>query len=63
MILLIQWLIVVLVVCLLYWVIAQFAPAQILKIVQVVCVVVIVLSLVLLLLEFFHLTGAVIPSK
>ena len=47
---LISWLILVLVVALLYWVISQFAPAQIMKIVMVVCVVVIILGLIFLLL-------------
>lgn len=56
MILLIQWLVLVVVVCLLYWVVSQFAPAPIMKIVLVVCVVVVVLSLIWLLLAFFHVT-------
>jgi hypothetical protein len=47
---LISWLVVVLIVCLLYWVISMFAPAQIMKIVLVVCVVIIVLSLIFLFL-------------
>jgi hypothetical protein len=47
---LIQWLILVLIICLLYWVVAQFAPPQILKVVLVVCVVIIVLSLIFLFL-------------
>jgi hypothetical protein len=47
---LISWLVVVLIVCLLYWVISMFAPAQIMKIVMVVCVVIIVLSLIFLFL-------------
>lgn len=47
---LISWLIVVLIVCLLYWVISMFAPPQIMKIVMVVCVVIIVLSLIFLFL-------------
>ena len=47
---LIQWLILVIIVCLLYWVLAHFAPAQIMKVVLVVCVVIIVLSLIFLLL-------------
>jgi hypothetical protein len=55
MIVLIQWLVLVLVVCLLYWVVSQFAPPQIMKVVLVVCVVVVVLSLVFLLLGFFHI--------
>jgi hypothetical protein len=49
---LISWLVVVLIVCLLYWIIAQFAPAQILKVVLVVCVVIIVLALVFIILPF-----------
>jgi len=52
---LIQWLILVVIVCLLYWVLSQFAPAQIMKIVLVVCVVVIVLGLVFLLLPLLHI--------
>ena len=55
MTLLIEWLVLVIVVCLLYWVISQFAPAPIMKIVLVVCVVVIVLSLVWLLLPLANL--------
>jgi hypothetical protein len=47
---LIYWLVLVIVVCLLYWVLSQFAPPQILRIVLVVCVVVIVLALIWLLL-------------
>lgn len=47
---LISWLILVLIVALLYWVISQFAPAQIMRVVMVVCVVVIVLALVFMLL-------------
>lgn len=47
---LIYWLILVIVVSLLYWVLSQFAPPQIMKIVLVVCVVVIVLSLIFLFL-------------
>lgn len=47
---LIQWLILVIIVCLLYWIISQFAPPQILKVVMVVCVVILVLSLLFLLL-------------
>jgi hypothetical protein len=43
---LVSWLVVVLIVCLLYWVISMFAPPQILKVVMVVCVVIIVLSLI-----------------
>lgn len=47
---LIQWLVLVIVVCLLYWVCSQFAPAPIMKVVTVVCVVVLVLSLIFLFL-------------
>ncbi len=47
---LIQWLVLVVIVCLIYWVLSQFAPAQIMKIVLVVCVVIIVLGLIFLLL-------------
>jgi hypothetical protein len=47
---LISWLVVVLIVCLLYWVISQFAPPQITKVVLVVCVVIIVLALIFLFL-------------
>jgi len=54
---LIQWLVLVIVVALLYWVISQFAPAPILKIVMVVCVVVIVLALVWMVVGFFHVAG------
>lgn len=60
--LLIQWLILVIVVCLLYWVVSQFAPAPIMKVVLVVCVVIIVLSLLWLLLPLAHL-GAFPPSR
>ncbi len=49
---LISWLVVVLLVVLLYWVISQFAPAPIQKIVLVVCVVVIVLALIFVILPF-----------
>jgi hypothetical protein len=49
---LISWLVVVLIVCLLYWIIAQFAPAQITRVVLVVCVVIIVLALVFIILPF-----------
>lgn len=55
MIFLIQWLVLVVVVCLLYWVISQFAPPQITRVVMVVCVVVIVLSLIWIFLPFLHL--------
>jgi len=54
---LIQWLILVILVSLLYWILAQFAPAPIMKIAMVVCVVVIVLALVFLLLPLLHLSG------
>lgn len=47
---LIQWLVLVIIVCLLFWILQQFAPAQIMKIVLVVCVVIIVLGLIFLLL-------------
>jgi hypothetical protein len=47
---LINWLILVIIVSLLYWVLSQFAPAQIMRIVLVVCVVIIVLALVFLFL-------------
>ena len=47
---LIQWLVLVCIVCLLYWIATQFAPPQILKVVMVVCVVIIVLSLIFLFL-------------
>jgi hypothetical protein len=47
---LISWLVVVVIVCLIYWVLLQFAPAQIMKLVLVVCVVVIVLALIFLLM-------------
>lgn len=47
---LISWLILVVIVCLLYWILSQFAPQPILKIVLVVCVVIIVLGLIFLLL-------------
>jgi hypothetical protein len=52
---LISWLVLVIIVCLLYWVLSQFAPAQIMKIVLVVCVVVIVLALVFLLMPLVSL--------
>jgi hypothetical protein len=54
---LISWLILVIIVCLLYWIITQFAPAQIQRIVLVVCVVIIVLGLVFLLLPLVHMGG------
>jgi hypothetical protein len=54
---LIEWLVLVIVVCLLYWVLQQFAPATIMRIVLIVCVVVIVLSLVfIVLLPISHLS-------
>jgi hypothetical protein len=56
---LIQWLVLVIIVCLLYWVLAQFAPAPILKVALVVCVVIIVLSLIFLFLPLagVHMGG------
>jgi hypothetical protein len=54
MLALIQWLVLVIVVCLLYWVVSQFAPAPILKVVLVVCVVIVVLSLIF---SFLPLAG------
>jgi hypothetical protein len=54
---LIQWLILVIVVALLYWVLAQFAPPQIMKIVLVVCVVIIVISLILLFVPLLHVAA------
>jgi len=56
MVALIQWLVLVIVVCLLYWVVSQFAPAPIMKVVLVVCVV---LSLIFLFLPLagVHLGG------
>jgi len=54
---LVQWLVLVIVVSLLYWVLSQFAPAPIMKVVLVVCVVIIVLSLVWLLLPLAHFGG------
>jgi hypothetical protein len=51
---LIYWLVLVVIVCLLYWVLSQFAPPQIMKIVLIVCVVIIVLSLIL---TFLPLAG------
>jgi hypothetical protein len=47
---LIQWLVLVIIVCLLYWILSMFAPAPIMKVIMVVCVVIIVLSLLFLLL-------------
>ena len=56
---LIYWLVVVLIVCLLYWVISMFAPPQITRVVLVVCVVIIVLSLIFLFLPLAGIhTGA-----
>lgn len=52
---LISWLVLVIIVSLLYWVLSQFAPPQIMKVVLVVCVVIIVLSLVWLLLPLMHI--------
>jgi len=57
---LIYWLVLVIVVCLLYWVLSMFAPAQIMRIVLVVCVVIIVLSLIYLFLPLAHM-GGVLP--
>jgi len=54
---LIYWLVLVIVVCLLWWVLSQFAPAPIMKVVTVVCVVIVVLSLIWLFLPFAHLGG------
>jgi len=51
---LIQWLVLVLIVSLLYYVLAQFAPAPIMRVVLVVCVVVVVLALVFLLIPLIH---------
>jgi hypothetical protein len=59
MLALIQWLVLVIVVCLLYWVVSQFAPAPVLKVVMVACVVIVVLSLIFLFLPLagVHLGG------
>ena len=54
---LISWLILVLIVSLIYWILSQFAPPQILKIALVVCIVVIVLGLVFLLMPLLHIAG------
>jgi hypothetical protein len=56
---LISWLILVIIVCLLYWVLSQFAPAPILRVVLVVCVVIIVLALIFVLLPLagLHVGG------
>jgi len=51
---LIYWLVLVIVVCLLWWVLSQFAPAPIMKVVTVVCVVIVVLSLIWLFLPLAH---------
>jgi hypothetical protein len=59
MLALIQWLVLVIVVCLLYWVVSQFAPPQILKVVMIVCVVIVVLSLIFL---FLPLAGVHLGS-
>ena len=53
---LISWLVLVIIVSLLYWVLSQFAPPQIMKIVLVACVVIVVLSLVWLLLPLLHMS-------
>jgi hypothetical protein len=47
---LISWLILAVIVCLIYWILQQFAPPQILRVVMVVCVVILVLGLIFLLL-------------
>jgi len=52
---LIYWLVLVIVVCLLWWVLSQFAPAPIMKVVTVVCVVIVVLSLIWQFLPLVHL--------
>ena len=57
---LISWLILVVVVCLIYWILSMFAPPQILRIVLVVCVVVIVLALIFMLLP---LAGMHVPIR
>jgi len=56
---LISWLILVIIICLLYWILSMFAPAQILRVVLVVCVVIIVLALIFLLLPLagIHMGG------
>lgn len=54
---LIYWLVLVIIVCLLYWVLQQFAPAQIMRIVLVVCVVIIVLGLVFIFLPLIGYHG------
>ena len=56
---LITWLVLVIIVCLLYWVILQFAPPPIPRIVLVVCVVIIVIALIyLVLLPLVHVSPA-----
>ena len=55
---LIYWLVLVIIVALLYWVLAQFAPPQIMKIVLIVCVVIIVLSLIF---TFLPIAGIHVP--
>lgn len=57
---LIQWLVLVVIVALLYWVLSQFAPPQIMKIVLVVCVVIIVISLIYLFVPMLHVA---LPEK
>lgn len=57
---LISWLILVIIVCLLYWILSMFAPAPIMRIVLVVCVVVIVLALVFLLLPLAGVHGGLL---
>jgi hypothetical protein len=52
---LIQWLVLVIIVCLLYWILSMFAPAQIMRIVLVVCVVIVVLGLIFMLLPLLHM--------
>lgn len=58
---LISWLVLVIVVCLLYWIISQFAPAPIVKIVLVVCVVIVVLGLVFILLPLAGIHTGALP--
>jgi hypothetical protein len=53
---LISWLALVIIVALLYWILSQFAPAPIMRIVLAACVVIIVLALVWLLIPLAHLT-------
>lgn len=52
---LISWLVLCIIVALLYWVLSQFAPPAMMKIVTVICVVIVVLSLVWLLLPLMHI--------